>query len=230
MPLLKLLSWVITVPLLLTGVAHATVIDLDSGPGLSTSLGPLTVAITPYPEWQANHPTNPGDASDHSAVWISFADTGYNGSVFQPYQGTTPVVAVFDTFVTDPGNLKLNVWADDTADVLLDGNFLMHAAFTQNTCSGQPIGCEPQDAGSIVTPISAGTHTLEFLMYQVGTGTNTSTNPFGLLFTGTAPADPPASAPEPASGLLSGAALCCAVWIGRRLKSRQPHPTAPLCA
>ena len=93
------------------------------------------------------------------------------------------------------------MWADDTADVLLDGSYLIHAVFTQNTCSGQAIGCRPKDVGKIVTPLSAGSHTLEFVLSQVGKGTDTTTNPFGLLYTGTAPAAP---VPEPASGLLFG--------------------------
>jgi hypothetical protein len=122
--------------------------------------------------------------------------------------------------------------------VLLDGSYLIHAVFTQNTCSGQAIGCRPKDVGKIVTPLSAGSHTLEFVLYQVGKGTDTTTNPFGLLYTGTAPAAPVtqpttdnplaplytgtapvALVPEPASGLLFGAVMCCLGWIQRRRKS-----------
>ena len=229
MSLVRLVGWVITVPVLLGSLAHADLLYLDSRSGLSTGLGPATVAVSPHPAWQPDNPANPGDASDHSAVWISFADTGYGGSVLQPYQGTTPVVSVFDTFLSDSGTLKLDVWADDTADVLLDGSYLVHAVFTQNTCSGQAIGCRPQDVGKIVTPLSAGSHTLEFVLYQVGKGTNTTTNPFGLLYTGTAPAAPvpelfsgtaPAAlVPEPASCLLFGTVMCCLGWIQRRRKS-----------
>ena len=108
------------------------------------------------------------------------------------------------------------MWADDTADVLLDGSYLIHAVFTQSTCSGQAIGCRPQDVGKIVTPLSAGSHTLEFVLYQVGKGTDTTTNPFGLLYSGTAPAAP---VPEPASCLLFGTVMCCLGWIQRRRKS-----------
>jgi hypothetical protein len=93
-----------------------------------------------------------------------------------------------------------------------------------------------------VTPLSAGSHTLEFVLYQVGKGTNTTSNPFGLLFTGTAPAAPvpelfsgtapgdlvpelfsdtadAAVVPEPASCLLFGTVMCCLGWIQRRWKS-----------
>lgn len=203
------------------GVASADLLYLNSQAGLSTSLGPSAVAVTPHPLWQANNPLNPGDPSDDAAVWISFADTGYGGSVFQPMQGTTPAVSIFQSFLSDAGMLTLNVWADDTADVLLDGNYLAHAVFTQSVCSGQAIGCRPQDAGVISTPIAAGSHTLEFVLYQVGTGTDTISNPFGLLYSGTAPKDlPPFShAPEPASWVLLGTLLMGAGAVKKYRKS-----------
>jgi hypothetical protein len=124
------------------------------------------------------------------------------------------VVTVLDTFQSGAGTLNLDVWADDTATVLLDNKVLMPAVFTQSVCSGQPIGCTPQDVGSITAALTAGSHTLSFQIYQVGTGTNTFTNPFGLLFTGTAPAPtsnsqsgPESGAPEPSTFLLLGPAF-----------------------
>jgi hypothetical protein len=185
-----------------SGIVRADVIDLDSRAGLATNLpGIETVTVTPDPLWQPNDPQNPGDSNDSSAVWISDAESGYGDSQFQPYEGTTPVVTVLENFQSGQGLLQLNVWADDTADVILDGNYLAHAVFTQSICSGQPIGCRPQDDGQFNVPLTAGNHELEFVMYQVGTGTDTTSNPFGLLFTGTAPA---AAVPEPAQALPLG--------------------------
>ena len=117
--------------------------------------------------------------------------------------------------------LLLNVWADDSADVLLDGVYLYHAQFTQSICAGQAIGCRPGDLGVINTPLTAGNHTLAFVLYQVGTGTDTFSNPFGLLFTGTAPADPPIgiliATPEPSSIVLLGTlGLIGAILLKRR--------------
>jgi hypothetical protein len=209
MKIVKLIGPGVVALVLFCGVASADLLYLDSQAGLLTSNGTDTVAITPHSLWQPNNPVNPGDPSDDSAVWISFADTGYGGSYFQAFSGTTPVVSIFQSFQSDPGTLTLNVWADDTADVLLDGNYLMHAVFTQDICSGQAIGCRPQDVGAFSAPLSAGSHTLEFVLYQVGTGESTTSNPFGLLYTGTAPKDPLPipSVPEPSSWLLLGTTI-----------------------
>jgi hypothetical protein len=203
------------------GMASAATILIDSQPGLFTSFaGAETVAITPHPAWEPNHPTNPGDASDGAAVWISFADTGFGGTHFQPSAGTTPVVTIFDTFQSGAGMLSLYVWADDTAGVLLDGNLLVPAVFTQSVCSGQAIGCRPQDMGIISAALSQGQHTLSFVLYQVGTGTDTSSNPFGLLFTGTAPLPIPepeeSGVPEPATWGLLASGFACLIWLRRR--------------
>jgi hypothetical protein len=114
-------------------------------------------------------------------------------------------------FSSAAGMLNLSVWSDDTADVLLDGGSLMAAVFTQSTCSGQPIGCRPEDAGVISKAIGAGPHVLTFRSYQVGTGGDTTSNPFGLMFSGTAPA-----VPEPATLGMMGAGLIGLAVFGRR--------------
>ncbi|MBS1858199.1 MAG: hypothetical protein JST11_22705 [Acidobacteria bacterium] len=148
-----------------------------------------TVAIGVHPLWQANHPVNPGVPGDSSAVWISYEDSGYQGTQFQPYKGTVPVFALTQTFDASAGEtLKLHVWADDTAGVFLDGTQLKAPVFTQSTCSGQPIGCRSQDLGNFSVQLAtSGSHTLRFDVYQVGTGGDTTSNPMGLLYTGAVP-------------------------------------------
>jgi hypothetical protein len=106
--------------------------------------------------------------------------------------------------------LTLYVWAADTAGVFLDGNLLMPAAFTPGICSGEAIGCRPKDGGAISAALGEGQHTLSFELYQLGSAKDTNGNPFGLLFTGTAPASTEtaaadAGAPEPGTwALLAG--------------------------
>ncbi len=210
------------------GAASAATIAIDSRQGLFTSFAGLeTVAISPHSAWEPNHPVNPGDSTDYAAVWISYADTGFGGTQFQQPGGTTSVATIFDSFRSGAGRLTLYVWADDTAAVRLDGDLLMPAVFTQNVCSGQAIGCRPQDAGRISAVLSEGQHTLSFELYQVVGGLDTNSNPFGLLFTGTAPAptlnsysfretaeDP--GAPEPSAWvLLAGGLAGLYVWSRR---------------
>ena len=202
------------------GLAMAATITIDSRQGLFTSFaGVETVAITPHVEWEPDHPVNPGDSTDRGAVWISYGDTGYGGSHFQPSEGHSPVVTIFDTFRSGAGMLTLFVWADDTASVRLDGNLLMPAVFTQGICSGQAIGCRPQDAGKISAALSEGEHTLAFALYQVGTGLDTKSNPFGVRFTGTAPA-PEELAPEPATWGMFAGGLAVLVLATRRRHNR----------
>ena len=206
------------------GAASAATLAVDSQPGLFTSFaGVKTVAISLHSAWEPNYPENPGDPTDHAAVWISYADTGFGGTQLQRPGGTTAVATIFDTFQSSAGMLMLYVWADDSAAVRLDGDLLMPAVFTQNVCSGQAIGCRPQDNGAIAAALSEGQHTLSFVLYQVGTGLDSYSNPLGLLFTGTAPAPTlnnafpgDSDAPEPATwGLIAGG-LALLAWSRHR--------------
>ena len=151
----------------------------------------------------AIEPGEPRRSTDTSAVWISYAFTGVGDVDFQPGMGQTPVVTISQLFTSIVGVLTLKVWADDTAEVFLDGVSLFPPAFSQSVCSGVPIGCRPQDFGTVTSALKAGPHKLDFTLYQVGTGTDNITNPFGLLYTGTA------TVPEPATLFLAGGVLLC---------------------
>ena len=213
----------------ISATAHAGLIILNSQPGLSNSLTPATVAITPHPAWQPNNPANPWNSTDKPAVWISYAGTGYGDPNFQPYNGTTPVVSIFQSFTSAAGFLMLNVWADDTSQVLLDGVSVFSAVFSQDVCSGQPIGCRPADFGVVSTAFEGGTHELEFRLFQVGTGTNSTSNPFGLLFTGGAfaPLDPSVvtATPEPGTFGLGASILIVASGMKRWSRHREDRRT-----
>ncbi|MBE0656223.1 MAG: VPDSG-CTERM sorting domain-containing protein [Bryobacteraceae bacterium] len=139
-----------------------------------------TVAVTPHPLWQPNFT---------DAVWISYQGSGYGDGDFQPYKGTTPVFAVEHKFYAGAGSLfQLQVWADDTAGVFLDGVELKAPVFTQSICSGQAIGCVPADAGNFSFNLTESKeYTLRFDVYQVGTGGDTTSNPMGLLYRGSVP-------------------------------------------
>lgn len=194
--------------------AQAGIVLIDSQAGLTSSAG-TTVAIDAHPSWQTNNP----DGS--AAVWIAHQDSGYQGSEFVP-TGTT--VDFFHSFTSGAGYLDMKVWADDTTGVFIQSNGgaweLLYAASPNpnSTCSTNPIGCLPDNFGAINHLLVAGDHTLKFVVSQVGTGADTTSNPFGLLYTGTAPGA--AETPEPAAFLLTGAGLVGVGILRRRMTAK----------
>jgi len=167
--------------------------------------GGTTVVVDPHPAWQP-----PG-----AALWVSYADTGYAGGLLAPPSGTTSIFTLFESFQAGAGSiLNMRIWADDTARVRINGVEIIAPNFSQDTCAGGSIGCQPNEYGSIVDHIfqTSGLQTISLEVFQVGTGQTTTANPFGVLYEGTLEIE---EAPEPGGMMLFGFAL---LGLARQLR------------
>jgi hypothetical protein len=151
--------------------AHASSITLFSGvsAGESNDFG-ANVLVTPEPSW----------ALDPQAKWVSFENTGFGGIVLPNTDLGTPTAIFYQDFTLTGGTGvagSIQVWADDTAVVKLDGVVLFAANPALEThCAAGPIGCTPSNVGNLTFSAPGLTHTLEFDVFQRGADT------FGLMY------------------------------------------------
>jgi hypothetical protein len=180
------------------------------------------VAISASPAWAP---------SGMGYEWVSYAATGCNTfvaltgvctpGVFNPPASTGPITLptpstptasffnIFDLPALPEGEIytgTLDVWADDTARVTLDGITLMDAnPAPGGNCAAGAVGCLPSTVGvfNITSELAVGENVLELDAYQF-----LGASPFGVMYTATiteTPADSPT--PEPASYVLMGLGL-----------------------
>jgi hypothetical protein len=210
-------------------VAQATIIDINSGPGIgSNNISGENFAIAVDPSWQPNE----------GGVWVSFRDDtgGRNPGFVVPsvlseintanLVGQTPSAIFFQPF-TLPGSVNVgsvSIWADDTARILVDGVERFSANGEQSIhCAGpNPIGCAPGGGQSIsLSGLGAGSHTLAIEAYQRQGG------PFGVLYQSSVDSTGPggssdspgsggSSTPEPGTYALLGSGLIALLGLARQ--------------
>jgi PEP-CTERM motif len=164
-----------------------------------------TVDISSNPAWASALP---------GSSWISFTNTG-NPSDPTFYTVPNGTGVTFTQQFTLDGTVTgavLNVMADDTTSVILNGQTIYAAALggSYPTCSAQPIGCLTNTAGYFTLTNLApylndnGNNTLQFVVYQEAGSS------YGLDYSGTI------TTPEPSSlGLLAVGLIGMAI-IGRK--------------
>ena len=179
--------------------------------GAVACLSTVVDITTPASAWQ---PNNPGASS---GVWVSFdanhGTTGPNVAAPNADPGNQTVTFHYSFSLPSPAKLSFNVFADDTAQVFVDGVSKIAGNGVQDaTCAAGAIGCEPGEAGSIADLfLTTGTHNIDFAVYQRVVNADGSGTPFGLLFAGEL-----TPVPEPASILLLGSALTAVGMASKR--------------
>ena len=192
-----------------TGALAASFVSDTSWSWLCISIcgssSPTSTAVTPTPSpW----------AIPTTGTWISTSNTNADGTgpaLSTEVKFTSPVIHFGAGSV-----LSFQVWADDTAEVFLDGSTslsLLNAGSAPNTtldgaCAAGTLGCEASEFGQFSTGALTGDHTISVQVSQLLAAT-----PFGTLVEGDLS---PSAVPEPATILLLGSALATAGVVSRR--------------
>lgn len=206
--------------------AVGSLITVDSGATTPANLGTTldsagTIAainVTPNPGWDPAAPQ-----------WVS--DTANTGDPGDPNFVALPSgwSTFYHTFTLDPGEFNLlaanlTVWADDTANVVLNGTEIFAASvgpFT--TCSSVAIGCLSTTKGVFgfadLAPFLnlGGVNQLEFNVFQA-----TQRVSFGLAYSGSFETEdlPDTEVPEPGTAFLLGAGICAATLLRKRFSAK----------
>jgi hypothetical protein len=189
-------------------------ISLNSSASETTNnSGAPTLNIDTNPAWAA---------AMNGSSWVSNVQSGNpaDAGYVSPPNGTD--VLFTDTFTINgtPTSGSVQVRADDTAAVFLNGVNIMPFATTVNNtyyrCSDYPVGCSAANTAviSLTAQLKSGVNVLTFSVEQLHEVS------YGLDYSGTVTYTPAVTAtPEPATFALLGLPLLALGVIGRKRKA-----------
>jgi hypothetical protein len=161
--------------------------------------------------------------------WVSYAPTGNPsdlGFVEVPHGRATIFTATF-TLNDTVTSAVLNVLADDTTNVVVNGTQIFPANLTgpYPLCSTTAIGCLTSTEGTFTTSqlapyLKDGVNNIQFTVYQEG-GSSYGLDYAGVITT---------SVPEPGTMLLLATSLLGVVGLAARKKVRELVPSSASCA
>jgi hypothetical protein len=164
-----------------------------------------TIAIDPNAAWSSALGTS---------SWVSFTTSGNTSASDYVQVANGTVTSFFDTFNLSgtPTSGSIEVMADDSTSVWLNGNLLVAEASTTNntysTCSDFAIGCKGAYVIDLTNYLQTGTNLLQFDVAQ------RAGSSYGLDYYGTV--NQTAAVPEPSSMLLLGSGISAVVMRLRK--------------
>ena len=199
--------------LLVLTACQADTIQLMSGVSANewNNMTGTNVVIQPHPIW----------AVMSGAKWISYMNTGLDGTVIPNTSGTPSASYYQDFYFTNGNNHAIGdimVWADDSASVYIDNTPLI--LWNRNlgvTRAAGAIGCTQPNGAALhfdILGTPGSRHSLRFDVYQEWGDV------YGLLYRGAitlSGAPPVTPTPEPGTlGMVGGVLLAGTAFVGRR--------------
>lgn len=196
-------NFFVALSLLFFGAMSAQAMPIVSGSGNETCNQGTCYLVPQHPAWHD---------PDGTAQWVS---------AFEGFMEPHTSFGYTLSFYSSGREHTLHIYGDDTVGTArIDGESIPYfngvgKNLTQDICARGAIGCEDGEQGILVFTVDRGWHTLSLEVYQVGEGTNSASNPNGVLVE-----DQTASAvPIPAAAPLMGMMMMGMVYMSRRRHS-----------